>query len=42
MIAAQVGVFSRNRGQVRRSVGDGLKARLLIDGNRNYVTVSPA
>ena len=36
MIATHLGMFPGNRGQVGRSVGDGLKARLLIDGNRNH------
>src|SRR5450759_3118046 len=35
MIPAHAGMFSWYRGQVGRGVGDGLKARLFIDGNRN-------
>ena len=35
MIAAHSGMFSGNRGQIGRSVGDGLQARLFIDGDGN-------
>src|SRR6202049_2190484 len=35
VIAAHIGMFSGNRGQIGRSVGDGLKSRLFIDGDGN-------
>src|ERR1017187_7571850 len=35
VIPAYVGMLSGNRGQIGRRVGDSLKARLFIDGNRD-------
>ncbi len=35
VIPGQAGMFARYRGQVGSGIGDGLKARLFIDGDRN-------
>jgi hypothetical protein len=35
VIPGQAGMFSRYRWQIRSGIGDGLKARLFIDGNSN-------